>query len=144
MKIECDNVRWYRICSVSYTHLDVYKRQIEGITKKFLLLYVGPYTITRDKGNNTYEITHQMCIRDRLHSASPPQLWSTHFPFVVLVIQEETLYRVLGFHHDNIGRSEDYCHLVRNAVTLYHVLVLSLYVSDSHDKSLHYLKKKIV
>ena len=25
---------------------------IEGITKKLLLLYVGPYIITRDKGNN--------------------------------------------------------------------------------------------
>ena len=52
-----------RIWTVSYTHLDVYKRQelpssIEGITKKLLLLYVGPYTITRDKGNNTYEITN--------------------------------------------------------------------------------------
>ena len=31
---------------------------IEGITKKLLLLYVGPYTITQDKGNNTYEITN--------------------------------------------------------------------------------------
>ena len=30
---------------------------IEGITKKLLLLYVGPYTITRDKGHNTYELS---------------------------------------------------------------------------------------
>ena len=46
--------------SVSYTHLDVYKRQqlpssIEGIARKLLLLYTGPYIITQVKGNNTYE-----------------------------------------------------------------------------------------
>ena len=29
----------------------------EGIAKKLLLLYTGPYSITRDKGNNTYELT---------------------------------------------------------------------------------------
>ena len=46
---------------VSYTHLDVYKRQqlpssIEGIARKLLLLYTGPYLVTQVKGNNTYEI----------------------------------------------------------------------------------------
>ena len=62
------------IYAVSYTHLDVYKRQeynvgdkvllknrelpstIEGIAKKLLLLYTGPYTITKKNGNNIYEI----------------------------------------------------------------------------------------
>ena len=48
--------------SVSYTHLDVYKRQHDrGHTTQIsykLAPNVGPYTITRDKGNNTYEITH--------------------------------------------------------------------------------------
>ena len=29
---------------------------MEGITKKLLVLYVGPYTITKDHKNNTYEI----------------------------------------------------------------------------------------
>ena len=33
--------------AVSYTHLDVYKRQ---------LLYTGPYIVSMDKNNNTYEI----------------------------------------------------------------------------------------
>ena len=30
---------------------------VEGIVKKLLLLYTGPYTITQDKGNNTYELS---------------------------------------------------------------------------------------
>lgn len=30
---------------------------IEGITKKLLLLYDGPYTFSRDNNNNTYELT---------------------------------------------------------------------------------------
>lgn len=32
---------------------------VEGITKKLLLLYTGPYTITKDNNNNnnTYEVT---------------------------------------------------------------------------------------
>ena len=30
---------------------------MEGITKKLLVLYIGPYTITKDHKNNTYEIT---------------------------------------------------------------------------------------
>ena len=30
---------------------------MEGITKKLLVLYVGPYTITKDHENNTYELT---------------------------------------------------------------------------------------
>ena len=30
---------------------------IQGITKKFLLLYTGPFTITKDNENNTYEVT---------------------------------------------------------------------------------------
>ena len=30
---------------------------VEGITKKLLLLYNGPFVIARDKGNNTYELT---------------------------------------------------------------------------------------
>ena len=30
---------------------------MEGITKKLLLLYTGPYTITKNNQNNTYEIT---------------------------------------------------------------------------------------
>ena len=34
---------------VSYTHLDVYKRQLEGITTKLLLLYTGPYILQRQK-----------------------------------------------------------------------------------------------
>ena len=29
---------------------------MEGITKKLLVLYIGPYTITKDHKNNTYEI----------------------------------------------------------------------------------------
>ena len=29
---------------------------IEGIAKKLLLLYTGPYTITKKNGNNTYEL----------------------------------------------------------------------------------------
>ena len=29
---------------------------IEGIARKLLLLYTGPYIITKVKGNNTYEI----------------------------------------------------------------------------------------
>ena len=45
--------------AVSYTHLDVYKRQelpstLEGITKKLLLLYTGPYLIVKNNNNNTY------------------------------------------------------------------------------------------
>ena len=31
---------------------------LEGIAKKLLLLYVGPYVITKDNGNNTYEISN--------------------------------------------------------------------------------------
>ena len=31
---------------------------LEGIAKKLLLLYVGPYVITKDNGNNTYEINN--------------------------------------------------------------------------------------
>ena len=31
---------------------------IEGITKELLLLYIGPYVITKDNGNNTYEISN--------------------------------------------------------------------------------------
>ena len=30
---------------------------IQGITKKILLLYTGPFIITKDKENNTYEVT---------------------------------------------------------------------------------------
>ena len=30
---------------------------VEGIAKKLLLLYRGPFIITQDKGNNTYELT---------------------------------------------------------------------------------------
>ena len=30
---------------------------VEGIAKKLLLLYTGPYAITQDKGNNTYELS---------------------------------------------------------------------------------------
>ena len=29
---------------------------MEGTTKKLLLLYTGPYTITKNNNNNTYEI----------------------------------------------------------------------------------------
>ena len=29
---------------------------IEGIAKKLFLLYTGPYTVTKDNMNNTYEI----------------------------------------------------------------------------------------
>ena len=29
---------------------------VEGIAKKLLLLYTGPYTITKKNGNNTYEL----------------------------------------------------------------------------------------
>ena len=29
---------------------------IEGIARKLLLLYTGPYLVTQVKGNNTYEI----------------------------------------------------------------------------------------
>ena len=29
---------------------------LEGITKKLLLLYTGPYIVYKDKNNNTYEI----------------------------------------------------------------------------------------
>ena len=29
---------------------------MEGITKKLLLLYTGPYVITKDNKNNTYEL----------------------------------------------------------------------------------------
>ena len=29
---------------------------LEGITKKLLLLYTGPYIVSKDKNNNTYEI----------------------------------------------------------------------------------------
>ena len=29
---------------------------IEGIARKLLLLYIGPYLVTQVKGNNTYEI----------------------------------------------------------------------------------------
>ena len=29
---------------------------LEGITKKLLLLYTGPYIISKDNNNNTYEI----------------------------------------------------------------------------------------
>ena len=37
---------------------DVYKRQtMEGIARKLLLLYTRPYIITKDKMNNTYELT---------------------------------------------------------------------------------------
>ena len=41
------------VAPVSYTHLDVYKRQElpssrEGITKKLLLLYNGPYAIVKN------------------------------------------------------------------------------------------------
>ena len=31
---------------------------LEGIAKKLLLLYVRPYVITKDNGNNTYEISN--------------------------------------------------------------------------------------
>ena len=31
---------------------------IEGIAKKLLLLYKGPYIITKDNQNNTYELTN--------------------------------------------------------------------------------------
>ena len=31
---------------------------VEGITKKLLLLYTGPYTITKDNHNNTYELSN--------------------------------------------------------------------------------------
>ena len=31
---------------------------LEGIAKKLLLLYIGPYVITKDNGNNTYEISN--------------------------------------------------------------------------------------
>ena len=30
---------------------------MEGITKKLLVLYIGPYTITKNNQNNTYEIS---------------------------------------------------------------------------------------
>ena len=30
----------------------------EGIAKKLLLLYIGPYVITKDNGNNKYEISN--------------------------------------------------------------------------------------
>ena len=30
---------------------------LEGISKKLLLLYIGPYTITKYNNNNTYELT---------------------------------------------------------------------------------------
>ena len=36
-------------------HLPSY---VEGITKKLLLLYTGPYKITKDNNNNTYELTN--------------------------------------------------------------------------------------
>ena len=88
-------MKYWGILPVSYTHLDVYKRQvlekteqqrkkyiqsqpkaikykvgekvlirnrevpsaIQGITRKLLLLYTGPFTITSDNKNNTYEVT---------------------------------------------------------------------------------------
>ena len=31
---------------------------MEGIAKKLLLLYTGPYIITKDNGNNTYQISN--------------------------------------------------------------------------------------
>ena len=30
---------------------------IEGIARKLLLLYSGPYVVTKDKSNNTYKLT---------------------------------------------------------------------------------------
>ena len=36
---------------------------IEGIAKKLLLLYTGPYTIIKDNQNNTYEIIDQITNR---------------------------------------------------------------------------------
>ena len=42
---------------VSYTHLEL-PSTLEGIAKKLLLLYIGPYVITKDNGNNTYEISN--------------------------------------------------------------------------------------
>ena len=56
-----------KIGTVSYTHLDVYKRQIQGITKKLLLLYTGPFTITKDKENNTYEVTDTINNKIKVH-----------------------------------------------------------------------------
>ena len=49
---------------------------IEEITKKLLLLYVGPYIITRDKGNNTYEITHP--ITKKIKGASIKKYYDDH------------------------------------------------------------------
>ena len=37
-----------------------------------------------------------------LNSISPLQFWSSHFPFATWVIQEETFYRVLEVHPDNM------------------------------------------
>ena len=31
---------------------------MQGITKKLLILFTGPYRITKDNDNNTYEITN--------------------------------------------------------------------------------------
>lgn len=31
-------------------------KALEGITKKLLLLYVGPYMVTKNNHNNTYEL----------------------------------------------------------------------------------------
>ena len=31
---------------------------VQGITKKLLILYTGPYLITKDNDNNTYELTN--------------------------------------------------------------------------------------
>ena len=43
---------------VSYTHLDVYKRQDKEI-KKFFLLYEGPYEVVDIKMDNVYVLRNQ-------------------------------------------------------------------------------------
>ena len=38
----------------------------EGIAKKLLLLYVGPYIITKDNGNNTYEVSNPITKKNQV------------------------------------------------------------------------------